>query len=371
MKIVRSTAPYIRRNSSVKRMMIDVIIALMPVVIFSIVQFGLKAVMTLGISIFVMLLGEFVFVFLTNQIPYDGVKHKLGEKIKYAKSKATINNITAPLISAIIYAMIMPATYNWYHIALGALMGIVIGKLLFGGLGSNIFNPAAVGRIATVLCFGEFLKYGDPLINHTTDVLVSGTPLGALTDAFTNNSLGMISWKTNLDLFLGFVPGSMGEICKAAILLGALYLIIRKSCDFRTILGTICTFMVLMLVAGLTLKTKTNFDVDPFAFMFYQTLSGGLIFGAVFMVTDPVTSPVTRPGRITFGALVAIIAVMIRLFGAYPEGVAFAILISNAFVPVIDYYKWSTNKYNYKHAILWSLMLIIPALIIYFGYRGV
>ena len=357
MKIVRSTAPYIRRSSSVKRMMIDVLIALIPVVIYAIIQYKLKAVMVLGVSIAVMLCAEIVFVFLSNQMSYDGEKHTFKEKVKYAKSQATINNITALLISAVIYAMIMPATYAWYQIAIGALAGITLGKLLFGGLGSNIFNPAAIGRIVTAVCFGSIMKYQDVAsINGAFDAVAGATPLANLAE-----DLAIVNWDTILNLFVGRVAGSMGEVCKIAIIIGGIYLVIRKSCDFRTILATIGTFMVLMLIAGF--KVSNN----PLQYMLYQTLAGGLLFGSVFMVTDPVTSPVTRPGRITFGAMVAIIAVLIRLFGAYPEGVAFAILISNAFVPVIDYYKWSTNKYSYKHAILWGLMFIIPALIIFFG----
>ena len=357
MKIVKNTAPYIRRSSSVQRMMLDVLIALIPVVIYAIVEFKLKAVVVLGVSIFVMLLSEFVFVFLTNQIPYDGEKHSFKERIKYAKSKASINNILAPLISAVIYAMIMPATYAWYQIAIGALAGITLGKLLFGGLGSNIFNPAAIGRIVTALCFGSIMKYADVTsINGAFDAVAGATPLAAMAE-----DLAIINWNSILSLLLGRASGSMGEICKVAILAGGIYLVIRKSADFRTMLATITIFMILMFVAGL--KVSDN----PLQYMLYQLLAGGLIFGSIFMVTDPVTSPVTRPGRITFGAMVAIIACLIRLFGAYPEGVAFAILISNCFVPVIDYYKWSTNKYSYKHAILWGLMVIIPALIIYFG----
>ena len=117
--------------------------------------------------------------------------------------------------------------------------------------------------------------------------------------------------------------------------------------------------MFVMLLAGIKIS-----GVNPLMYMLYQTLSGGLLFGAVFMVTDPVTSPTTRPGRITFGILIGLVAALIRLFGAYPEGVAFAILIVNMFVPVIDYYKWSSNKYSWKHFLVWGLILGLVSLVI-------
>lgn len=356
MKIVKGNSPYIHRKSSVQRMMIDVLIALCPVVIFSLIQYGLKALMIIGISVVTMLLAEFVFVFIVNQDPYDGSKKTFKEKLKTAKSKASINNITAPLISAIIYAMIMPAGAKWYHIFIGSLSGMVFGKLLFGGLGSNIFNPAALGRIITVICFGGAMQYTNPLINGTFDAVASGTPLGVL--ALDNTVMNFESIKY---LLLGLVPGSIGEICKVAIIAGFIYLIIRKSADFRPTLAMLVSFVIITFFAGL------KSDINVFTFTIYEYLAGGLIFGACFMVTDPITSPVTRPGRITFGLCVGVITALIRYVGAYPEGVAFAILISNMLVPVIDYYKWSTNKYSYKHFILWGVLVAATSAVVYFA----
>ena len=355
MKLIKETSPYIRRKSSVARMMGDVLIALAPVSIFSMVIYGWKAIYMFLLSLAVMISAECVFLFLTKQDPYDGTKKKFKEKVKTAYSKATINNILAPAISAVIYALLLPAGTNWYIVIIGALIGIVIGKLVFGGLGANIFNPAAVGRVSVLICFGSRLSI--PSGNFGVDVLAGGTPLAqTMADASNINTYSL------LDMFLGLIPGMIGETSKLLIIVGAVYLFVRKSADFRPTLSALLTFMFLMLIAGLRVD-----GVNPFMFMLYQTLSGGLIFGAVFMLTDPITSPTTKPGRYLYGIVVAILVVLIRIFGAYPEGVAFSLLIGNMLVPLIDYYKWQTSKINYKHIILWTALIGVTSLVLVLG----
>lgn len=355
MRLIKENSPHINKDSSVKRMMLDVLIALVPVVIYAIVQFGMGAVKVLLVSIVTMLLSEVIFVFLVNKKPYDGSRVKFIERVKYAYSKATINNILTPLISAVIYAMIMPAGCSIYITFIGALSGIVLGKLVFGGMGGNIFNPAALGRVITMVCFGSSVVY--PNVNFGgIDAFSGGTPLGLLA-----NDISVINLETIKNLFIGTVSGSMGEISKVCILIGGIYLIVRRSCDFRVVLSVILSFSLVMLFSGI--KQNDN----ALLYMLYQVLSGGLLFGAIFMATDPVTSPVTRVGRITFGIMIGVISALIRLIGAYPEGVAFAILISNMFVPVIDYYKWSTNKYSWKHFLLWGLIMTIVIVVVIFA----
>ena len=349
MKLIKESAPYIRRKADVKRMMLDVVIALTPITIFSCVMYGWNAIYVLLISIALMLASEAIFVFLVNKPEYNGTKLTFKEKLKEAYSHYTINNFLAPLISALIYSLIMPAGTSVWIVIVGALFGIVIGKLLFGGLGSNIFNPAALGRVAASICFQLA-----PSESSMVDIVAGGTPL-----AHVNGDITNISNYKILDLFIGTVPGAMGEAGKIAIIAGGAYLLIRKSADIRAMLSTIFTFAFLMLIAGLKVDSANAINI-----MLYQLLSGGLIFGAVFMVTDPVTSPTTKFGRILYGSMVAVIAVLIRLFGAFPEGVAFAILIMNMFVPVIDYYKWSSPKYNYKQFIVLGAILLVIVVII-------
>ena len=355
MKLIKETSPYIRRKSSVARMMGDVLIALAPVSIFSMVIYGWRAIYMFLLSLAVMIASECVFVYLTKQDPYDGVKKKFKEKVKTAYSKATINNILAPAISAIIYTLLLPAGTNWYIVIIGALIGIILGKLVFGGLGANIFNPAAVGRVSVLICFGSRLSI--PSGNFGVDVVAGGTPLAqVMTDASNINSYSL------LDMFLGLIPGMIGETSKLLIIIGAIYLFVRKSADFRPTLSALLTFMFLMFIAGLKVD-----NVNPFEFMLYQTLGGGLIFGAVFMLTDPITSPTTKAGRYLYGIVVAILVALIRIFGAYPEGVAFSLLIGNMLVPLIDYYKWQTSKINYKHLILWTCLIGVTSLVLVLG----
>ena len=219
MKLVAQTAPYIRKDVSVKRMMMDVIIALMPVTLFACIQNGWKGIYVFLISI-VTMLGTEIIAHALIKWP-TGMKFKeLFSKDGFLKVKSgfTINNITAPLISALIYALIMPAGCNWYVVFIGALFGILVGKMIFGGLGSNIFNPAAVGRVFVGVCFGSSLIYGQA----GPDVAAGGTPL-----AYINGNLGYLEVALNnyslKELFLGEIPGCMGEVSALFILIGACF----------------------------------------------------------------------------------------------------------------------------------------------------
>lgn len=360
--IVKEQSPHIRRPQSVTRMMVDVLIALLPVTIFSICVHTWKAVVILAISIGVMVLSEFVFVGIKNKMVYDGTKHTFKEKLKYAYSKFTINNLIAPIVSAVIFAMILPVSVidKPYVIVVGALAGIVLGKLVFGGLGSNIFNPAAVGMVVAKVSFGSaFIYTSDPFY----DVKLGGT---ILTSISQNGYLQVVNPNNNiLGLFLGNCAGTLGEVSALCIIVGALYLLIRRSADFRPTVAYLGTFLVLMLVAGLCIGSKLGFQDNFYGkFILTELLSGGLLFGAVFMITDPVTSPINRPGRYIYGMIAGVLTVFIRLFAALPEGVVFSILIANMLAPVIDYYKWSGNKFTTKKLIWIGSILVVSIAIV-------
>ncbi len=357
--VIKETSPHLRRRSSVSRMMLDVLIALLPVVVYSVVLWQWKAVVILAVSLAVMIPSEFVFVGIKNKMPYDGAKHSFKEKFKFAYSKYSISNVLAPSVSAVIYAMILPASLadHLYVVAIGALAGIVLGKLVFGGLGSNIFNPAAVGMVIAKLSFGSLFTYNaDPF--YSTNL--GGTVLSSVSAGgyLTINS----QFISVLDLFLGKCPGVMGEVSALLILVGAAYLFIRRSADFRPFVAYIGTFLVLMLVAGLCICSKLGFEnLSYWKFIGVELFSGGLLFGATFMITDPVTSPINRPGRYIYGIVAGVCTVFIRLFAALPEGVVFSILIANMFAPVIDYYKWSSNKFTLKK-IIWIASILVVAI---------
>lgn len=371
MKLVTQSAPYIRKPVSVKRMMLDVLVALAPVLLFACIQNGWNGIYVVLISVAAMLVIELVchmFIKWPSGMKFKELFSKEGF-IK-VKQQYTINNIIAPLISAIIYALILPAGCNWYVVLIGAVFGMLIGKMIFGGLGSNIFNPAATGRVFVGVCFGSKLIYGQGGV----DVAASGTPL-----AIVKGNLGMIGQALNeyslLDLFLGQIPGSMGEVCALLIFVGAIYLFVRRSADLRACLSMIGSFAILTLVVSIVayFKAKSVYAGNEmtwniFDLFMYEMLSGGLLFGAVFMITDPVTSPTTKFGRIAFGAMAGIITALVRYCGAYPEGVAFSILIANMFAPAMDHLmRGKANTYNWKQILGLSLVMVVICLIVGFS----
>ncbi len=356
MRLVPQSAPYIRKNVSVKRMMLDVIIALMPVTAFAVIVNGWNGIYVFLISILTMLSVEIVAHGIIKWPKGMKIKELFTkEGFKKVKDTYTINNITAPLISALIYALIMPAGCNGYVVFLGALFGILIGKMVFGGLGNNIFNPAAAGRIFVGICFGTYLNdaYG------LADVYAGATPLG-FTKTSSGLALNAIGNYSLLDLFLGNIPGSMGEVSALCILIGGAYLFFRKSADIRACLSYLLSFGVVMMAACITESLVQSGNIIEM--WTYQMLSGGLLFGAVFMITDPVTSGTTKFSRIAFGITAGLITALIRVVGAYPEGVAYSILIANMLAPCFDYI--NRGKPNF---VTWKQGLVLGAIVLVIG----
>lgn len=362
MRLVPQTSPYIRKNVSVKRMMLDVIIALMPITLFAMISNGWNGIYIFIISIVTMLAIEL----LCNMIikwPKEMKVKELFTKEGFARVKETytVNNFTAPIISALIYSLIMPAGCNGYVVLVGAVFGILIGKMVFGGLGSNIFNPAAVGRIFVGICFGSELGSA----YTTVDTYAGATPLG-----FTKGNLAAIGNYSLWDLFIGNIPGCMGEVCILAILIGAVYLFVRKSADLRACLGYLLSFGVVMLFAciGTYAVDKTGNIMEMWL---YQMLSGGVFFGAVFMITDPVTSPTSKFGRVVFASIAGCITALIRVCGAYPEGVAFSILIANMLAPCIDYFmRGKPNTYTWKQCLVLGVSIVLVCVIVTASVMG-
>ena len=320
---VKESAPHLRRKSSVSRMMIDVIIALLPTLVFATVVYTFQLVWPLLISIVTMVGAEFVWFGLTHMIKFDGKKHTLVERFKYAYKDYTVNNLIVPLVSAIIYTLILAPTMPLYGFFVGALVGIVIGKLVFGGTGSNIFNPAGVGMVFAKLCFGSKITYTDNWFFTIPDVSAGGTALGSAVNGIEN-----IYQFNLLDMFIGKMPGTLGEAFSVTLLIGGIYLLVRRAADWRIMLTYFGTFSIMMLFAGLCIHSLYN-DIGVWYYLAFQILSGGLLFGGIFMLTDPVTSPTNRPGRVIYAMIAAVCTVFIRIFGSLPEGVGFSILIAN------------------------------------------
>lgn len=354
--IVQQSSPQIRKRDSLWMRYLDVIIALIPVIIMSIISFGFLVLRNIAISIVTMELSELVFFAIKHKMPYDGEKHTFKEHFISIKKSLTVNTFLAPLVSALIFTSIMPIDINpkgMIYVALitGSLFGEIIGKLVFGGTGKNIFNPAAIGMVFAKICFGNnFLYPNSSLVSQ--DVVAGATPL-----------VGDYNSYSILDLLLGKAPGVIGETCRIAILAGLIYLIIRRTIDWRIPLSYLGVFLVDMFFVGL-IKMGKDPSINPFQFSLYQLLSGGILFASVFMVNDPVTSPTTTPGKIMYGSISAAITIIIRLFASMPDGVIYAVLLGNIATCVLDYYKWARTKFNWKNILAINLIIIIPLLII-------
>lgn len=344
MQAVAKTSPYIRKPISTKRMMTDVLIALLPLLMFAVYRYGFSYILKAVVVSLVAVLAEFVAF---------GLMKTKEETFKERYKKYTINNIVPPVITALIYLFTLPYTISYYVLIVGILFAILLIKMVFGGLGRNVFNPAGAARMFVALALGSFFKYAD------VDAIANATPLGL---TYPN----VFNFYSISDLFFGNIPGSSGEISALAILIGGGYLLIRRSADFRVVVSSLGVFALLMLVAGLGL----GYGLDSFRFVLFQLLSGGLLFGVFFMATDPVTSPYTRPGRLIFGLIIGTFVVLIRLFGNLPEGMVFSLLLANLVVPLIDYKKWTTNLYKKPFIISYAVTIAVMALIVFAGVGG-
>lgn len=377
MTIIKESAPHLRRKSSVARMMGDVLIALAPTLIFAFVVYPINTLSTLLLSLFIMNLCEFIFVGIKNIKPKYEVKESFINRFKTAiKEKYTINNLLSASISAVIFTLIMPVGMKLpsgniippiYPTIVGAFIGITFGKLVFGGLGSNIFNPAVVGMLVSKYCFGSsYINYLPNQYYSLPDALSGATPLYEGGAIYNNPNFSL------LDMLLGKIPGTLGEVYKITIIVGLIYLLIRRSADFRIVLSYLATFIAITLVAGLCIHGK-NSNVHTFEFLAYNLLSGGLLFGAVFMFTDPVTSPINSPARVMYGIIGAIATAFIRYFAALPEGVGYSILLANMIGVALDHYEWSSQRYTIKKIIVIISLIVISLLITFLAtyYGGI
>ena len=295
-----SISPHIRMRGNISRMMWDVIIALVPVTIASICFFGARAVYVILVTTFFAVLTEALIQKLTNKpvTIFDG----------------------SAVVTGILLAFNLPPGVPLWMAGVGGAIAISIGKQAFGGLGHNIFNPALVARAILLVSFPKLMTTWSLPRFVSPDALTSATPLAALKDSNI-----LIPLK---DLFIGNVGGCLGETSALALIIGAFYLLYRKHITWHIPLTFIATCGVLTWIFG-----GEELFKGP---LLFHILAGGLLLGALFMATDPVTSPTSRLGRMIFGIGCGAITSLIRLKGGPPEGVAFSILLMNAFTPLID-----------------------------------
>ena len=249
------------------------------------------------------------------------------------KVKPSVTDGSA-LVTGILLAFNVPAGLPWWIIVIGALAAMGIGKLSFGGLGNNIFNPALVGRVFLLISFPVQMTAWPVTRQGEVDAVTSATPLGLIKEALmSGTSVSQVTEQLPgaTDLLLGNISGSLGEISALMLIIGGLYMLVRKVITWHIPVSVIGTVALIAAAFWLT-------DPQSYIHPVYHILTGGLMLGAIFMATDMVTSPMTPKGQIIYGVGIGIITIAIRLFGAYPEGISFAILIMNAFTPLINTY---------------------------------
>ena len=311
-----SPSPHIYTSSSVKSIMYGVIIALMPALLVSLYYFGLGALAVVLISV----LSCLIFEWLIS---------------KYLLKIAPSLTDGSAIITGLLLAFNVPSNLPWWIIVIGSLVSIGIGKMTFGGIGNNPFNPALVGRVFLLISFPvQMTSWPKPMISRLayTDAITGATPLGALKEGIKNGeSMSDVihNLPSNLEMFLGNMGGSLGEISAIAIIIGGVYMLLRKIITWHI---PVSMLVSIFLFSGILYLVNPDVFVNPV----FHLVTGGVMLGAVFMATDMVTSPMTKIGMLIFGAGIGIITVIIRDFGAYPEGVSFAILIMNAVVPLLN-----------------------------------
>ncbi|SCK04557.1 Na(+)-translocating NADH-quinone reductase subunit B [uncultured Clostridium sp.] len=293
-KLIVTSSPHVKSSTTTSTIMRDVIIALIPALIASNIIFGLRA-------------GLVTAVCVASCVGFEYLSRRIMNK------KNTISDLSA-VVTGIILAFNLPSTMPLWMCVIGSFVAIVIVKQLFGGIGQNFANPAITARIVLLVSFGtQMTNWAAPKIVAVADAVSGATPMAQIAAGETPNLLNM---------FLGTTGGSLGETSALALLLGGIYLVYRKVINPIIPVAFIGTVFAFTAVLG----------VNPLA----QILGGGLFLGAIFMATDYSTSPVTNMGKLIFGIGCGLITVLIRVFGSYPEGVSFAILLMNILVPYID-----------------------------------
>lgn len=318
--LVVSLSPHAHGNDSVEKNMYGVIIALIPALLVSFWYFGVGSLIVCGSSVLACVLFEWAIT-----------------KYILKRERTTIADGSA-IITGLLLGFNMPSNLPVWIILIGALIAIGVGKMTFGGLGNNPFNPALVGRAFLLVSFPAQMTTWPVAgqLGAYTDATTGATPLAVMKDAIKTGDASLLDkLPDSVDLLfgnpgLGFGAGCLGEVCGAALLLGLVYMLWKKIITWHIPVSIIATVFVISGAMHLANPIYAN----PMA----EILSGGLLLGAIFMATDYVTSPMTAKGQIIYGVAIGFLTLVIRNWGAYPEGMSFAILIMNAFTPLINTY---------------------------------
>jgi electron transport complex protein RnfD len=317
---ITSPAPHVHGGDSVRKNMLLVILALLPAYVVSVIEFGWGALITAAISVAACVLTEW-----------------LVGRFVLREKRQTIGDLSA-VLTGLLLAFNLPSSIDWWIVIIGAVVAIGVGKMTFGGLGQNPFNPALVGRVFLLISFPAQMTTWPLAKGFETSYLdaeTGATPLYYLKHMAKTGDLSVMENLPALrDAFLGAMGGSLGEVCALALIIGGIFLICTRVITWHipvAIIGTVVLFAACTGWAGALPEGLTTCD-----YIGYELLTGGLMLGAFFMATDYVTSPMSAWGKIIFGIGIGFIMMVIRTWGNYPEGMSFAILIMNACVPLLN-----------------------------------
>ena len=310
LKLIASSSPHIRSNENTRSIMLDVIIAMLPALVWAIYNFGFKALISVAVSVVACLFWEWLYR-------------------KLLKKPQAIGDLSA-VVTGMLLAFVCPPELPWWTLVIGAFFSIVVVKQLYGGIGCNFLNPALAGRAFLLASYATWMTtWAIPQIRP--DVTSAATPMAIMKEGTEEAFTTLMSNYSIGDMFLGKVGGSLGEVSALCLLVGGVYLLIRKVISWQIPVAYIGTVAILTLIAAPA-------GIDNVQYMLYNVFGGGLMLGAIFMATDYATSPVTKPGQLIFGLGCGLLTCFIRRFGSYPEGVCYSILIMNCTTWLLDKY---------------------------------
>ena len=311
LKLIASSSPHIRSNEDTRSIMLDVIIALLPALAWSVYCFGWKALLLTAVSVVSCVFFEWAYR-------------------KAMKKSCMVGDLSA-VVTGILLSFVCPVDLPWWVIIIGAFFSIVVVKQLYGGIGCNFLNPALAGRAILLASYATAMTTWTLPTSKVDTVVSTATPLAIMKEGTVEKFTELTANYSVGDMFIGRVGGSLGEVSALALLLGFVWLLIRKVISWHTPVAFIGTVAILTLISAPA-------GIDNVQYMLYNVFGGGLMLGAIFMATDYATSPVTKPGQLIFGIGCGLITCFIRRFGSYPEGVCYSILIMNCTTWLLDKY---------------------------------
>ncbi|MFI3319159.1 MAG: RnfABCDGE type electron transport complex subunit D [Rikenellaceae bacterium] len=312
-KLLVAPSPHLHSDESTRRIMLDVLLALVPALCVSVIIFGLKVLCITSVAI----LSCLVFEYLLSRFVAEEKRSSCGD--------------LSAVVTGLLLGFNLPATLPVWLVVMGAFVSIGVAKMSFGGIGKNPFNPALVGRVFLLIAYPVQMT-SFPTIEGVADSFSGATPLAAL-KAGDGVTVADVNFQ---DMMLGHVSGSLGEVAALALIIGGLYLLWRKVISWHIPVAIFVSMVVVAMAFGLFSAGYSSYDALRFAL--FHLLAGGAILGAVYMATDYSTSPMTHKAMLIYGVGIGVITMAIRLWGAYPEGISFAILVMNSCVPLLNKY---------------------------------